>query len=177
MSDIVHAMGKVPVVMISVVLLMFFAVIIATSKEKNKDCFRFIKGIFVTVIISLVVFSSVAVLKYFSYLKLDIMQFGVVEVLFFGLVFGYVIFSRSLSEGKGVIPIKIPYPVKQVVLFFAVFAYLLKSDISFGMYWLVVAVMPFNIIYHLYYVKALDKIFTWIMKVSEKVDEKAGVNE
>ncbi len=177
MSDIIHAIGQIPIIPIAIILFILIAVIIATSKEKKKDCFRFTKGIFITIIISLAVFSSVAVLKYASYLKIDIMQLGVWEVLFFGLIFGYVTFSRSLREGKGIIPINIPYPVKQTALFLAVFAYLWKSGIGFETYWLVVAVMPFNIIYHFYYVKALDRLFTWIMKISEKLDKRVGVNE
>ncbi len=177
MSDIIHAIGQVPIIPISIILFMLLAIITLTSKEKKKDSFRFIKGIIITTIISLAVFSSVAVLKYASYLKIDLMQLGVWEILFLGLIFGYIIFSRSLREGKGIIPINIPYPLKQIALFLAVFAYLWKSDIGFETYWLVVAVMPFNIIYHLYYVKALDRLFTWIMKISEKLDKKVGVNE
>lgn len=177
MFDIIHAIGQIPIIPISIILFMLLAVITVTSKEKKKDCFRFTKGIIITIIISLVVFSSVAVLKYASYLKIDIMQLGVWEVLFFGLILGYIIFSQSLREGKGIIPINIPYPAKQAALFIAVFACLWKSDIGFETYWLVVAAMPFNIIYHLYYVKALDRIFVWIMKLSEKLDKKVRVNE
>ncbi len=177
MSSIIHAIGQIPIIPISIILFILLAVITVTSKEKKKDCLRFTKGIIITIIISLAVFSSVAILKYFSYLKMDIMQLEVWEVLFFGLVFGYIIFSRSLSEGKRIIPINIPYPAKQAALFLAVFAYLWKSGVGLETYWLVIAVMPFNIIYHLYYVKALDKIFVWIMKISERLDKKAGVNE
>jgi len=177
MSSIIHAIGQIPIIPVSIILFMFFAVITITSKEKKKDCLRFTKGIIITFIFSLAVFSSVAVLRYFSYLKMDIMQLDVWEVLFFGLIFGYIIFSRSLSEGKGIIPINIPYPVKQAALFIVVFACLWKSDTGLETYWLIIAVMPFNIIYHLYYVKALDRLFTWIMKLSERLDKKSGVNE
>lgn len=177
MSGVVNAVGQVPFVPVLIVLFMLFLVVFVVSRDRRKDCFRLFKGVFVTVVISFVVFSSVVVLKYFSYLKIDVMQLGVWEVLLFGVVFGYVVFSRSLSSGKGVVPVSVPYPVKQILLFLVVFVYLLRADTGFGMYWLVVAVMPFNVVYHLYYVKVLDKVFALIMKVSERVDEKVGVNE
>lgn len=177
MSTIIDVILKIPLMSIAVVLLMILGLIVLSGNNKRKDMVRFVKGIVITVVLSILTFSSVVVLKYFSYLKIDIMQLGVYGTLFFAFVFAYFIVSRSMFDGRGVIPIKLPYPVKQLLLFLIAMGYLLTVDTGLELYWIVVAVLPLNILYHLHFVKFLDKVFSKLMKLNEKFDDKVMVNE
>lgn len=170
----IDALLQVPILPISAVLAVFFVTVCILSADRRRESLRFLKGVFVTAVLSVVVFSSVVVLKYFSYLKIDIMQLGTYEVAFFCVFFAYLILSRPLLEGRKK-PIPVPYPVKQAALFLAGLGYLLWADIGLELYWTVVAIIPLNVAYHLYYIKMLDKVFCKLVRLSRKLDEKAMV--
>ncbi len=175
MSGMIHALLQVPLMSIFAVLAVVLVMICILGTDRRRDFFRLLKGVFVTAVLSVVVFSSVIVLKYFSYLKIDIMQLGAIEVIFFGTVFAYAILSRSLGGGR--IPFSVPYPLKQAALFLAALGYLLWADTGLELYWVVVAIMPLNVVYHLYYIKILGKVFSRVVNLSRKLDEKVMVRE
>ncbi|MFH1431704.1 MAG: hypothetical protein ABIG84_00610 [archaeon] len=177
MTSIFHALEQIPVTSIAVVFAILLGVIALSSNNQKKDMMRFLKGVILTILLSMVTFCSVLVLKYLSYLKIDVMQLGVYETLFFAAVFGYVVFSRSLSDGKGIFRVSIPYPVKQVVLFFLAFIYVLAADTGLELYWVVVGILPLNVLYHLHYIRILDKVFSWMLKLNEKFEEKFMVSD
>ena len=58
MSDVVNAVGQVPFVPVLIVLFMLFLVVFVVSRDRRRDCFRLVKGVFVTAVISFVVFSN-----------------------------------------------------------------------------------------------------------------------
>lgn len=175
MTAIIRALLQVPLMSIFAVLAVVLVIICILGTNRRRDSFRLLKGVFVTAVLSVVVFSSVIVLKYFSYLKIDIMQAGAVEVIFLGIVFAYAILSRSLVGGR--IPFSVPYPLKQAALFLAALGYLLWADTGLELYWVVVAIMPLNVVYHLYYIKILGKVFSRVVNLSRKLDEKVMVRE
>lgn len=175
MTTVVQALLQVPVLFISLVLLMLLFVIAVASKERGRDVIFFVKGVVVTLVFAVLTFISLGVPRYFSYLKIDLMQLGVYEIFFLVAVFAYLVMSRSVADGGNVNPLKVPYPVKQVVLFLAMFAYVMYMNTGLEMYLLVVGVLPVNVIYHLYYIRILQKVFSKAMGVFRTVEEKESL--
>ncbi len=170
MPTVIQALLQIPVLFISLVLLMLLAVIVMASRERGRDVIFFVKGIVVTLIFAAVTFSSLAVPCYFSYLKIDLMQIGGYEIFAVVAVFSYLVMSRLVADGGNVFPVRVPYPVKQVLIFLALFAYIVSMNTGLEMYLLVAAVLPVNVIYHLYYIRILHKVFSKAIGIFKVID-------
>ena len=172
MTTVMQALLQIPVLFISIVLLMLLLVIATLSKDRGRDVVFFLKGIAVTLIFSVVTFISLGVPRYLSYLKIDIMQLGTYEIFAVVAVFSYLVMSRSVADGGNVFQARVPYPVKQALIFVALFAYVLSLNTGLELYLLVVGVLPVNVIYHFYYIGVLQKVFSKAMGIFKMIEEK-----
>ena len=136
-----------------------------------------IKGIVFVALLSFLVFSSVAVLKYASYLKIDIMHLTSFEFFVFCMIFvaGFcskLALADKKNGGKSVFYTlsKVAYPLQQVVLYFFMLGVVYHFNAEIPLIEACIAVLAVNVIYHLYYVKVLDKMFVKGLCVFDKAD-------
>ncbi len=181
---IIEPLVQVPWIYILSVLLLSSVFIVMHSRMSGLDSRRemlvFFKGAAFVVMLAFISLSTALVLKYASYLKIDIIQLSYFE--FFFLTALLCIFAAEISfvsEGRGGADKggivfgymrKVPYLLKQAGLyvFMVVVAYYFNPDAS--VLHMFAAVIPVNAAYHLYYLGLVNRSLQYLLKVFDMVD-------
>ncbi|MEA2003564.1 MAG: hypothetical protein U9O53_01240 [archaeon] len=181
---IIEPLVQVPWIYILSVLLLSSVFIVMHSKMSGLDSRRemlvFFKGAAFVVMFAFISLSTALVLKYASYLKIDIIQLSYFE--FFFLTALLCIFVAEISfvpEGrrgadKGGIVFgymrKVPYLLKQAGLyvFMVIVAYYFNPDAS--VLYTLAAVVPVNAVYHLFYLGFGGRSLQYLLKIFDMLD-------
>ncbi len=176
-------LGGIPYQSIAVLIVLSVVFIYSYSRKNNlnlkEEMLKYLKGIGLLLILCPAVFLSAVVLKYMSFLKIDILQPSVFSITIFSAVAIILLFEYSLktfenvSEKVG----NIPYIIKQIILLCAVFCVLFAVTVDVELWKVASASIIPGIIYHLAYVRAHEQIIRFFRYLSSKYDRVCGVKE
>ncbi|MBW6461540.1 MAG: hypothetical protein K0B07_00620 [DPANN group archaeon] len=187
---LVEPLSQVPWLYVFCILLVSVVSVIFHSKMTGLDVWReisvVVRGVVYIVLFSLIVFSTVGLLKYASYLKIDIMQLSVFEFFVVSIIATIFISWKSLfldvksSEISILRFLKsIPYMLRQVLLLLSLSFIVYLYSPERGIFAIIVAVVPVNILYHLYRLGIIDKVFVksidWLDRVDNVIDKVFGI--
>ncbi len=178
---LLEPLSQIPWLYVLCILLVSVVAVIYNSKMTGLDVRReisvLVRGLVYIIIFSLVVFSTVGFLKYTSYLKIDIMQlsgfeFFVVSIMATMFIAWKSLFSEVKVTDVGIFRFlkSIPYLLRQVLLLLSLsfIVYLYSPEMS--IFEIVVAVVPVTVLYHLYRMGVIDKIFVGFIDGLNRVD-------
>ena len=143
----------------------------------RKEMAVFARGIVFVSVLALVSLSTTLVLKYASYLKIDFMHMSSFEFFAVSVIVCVFIADKAfMIEGKGKAGIisryigRIPYLFRQagfyVIMVFVVYYFNPEASLSYTL----LAVMPVNVMYHLFYIGLLGWSLKHFLKLSARVD-------
>ncbi|MEA3229537.1 MAG: hypothetical protein U9P44_01355 [archaeon] len=183
---VLDPLRQVPWVYVFVVLIISVLSVFFHSRSCGLDSMReawvFLKGIAFVLIVSAAALCTVAVLKYMSYLKIDIMQLSSFEFFVVVVVFGFFLsYSFLFRENKrqhvqifGFLDLKsfgkMTYPAHQAVLYLFMVAVVSYFNDEIELFELLVSVIPVNVLYHLYFLGMFDRAFIWILGLAGKCE-------
>lgn len=148
-----------------------------TGLDVRREMSVLVRGMVHIIIFSLVIFSTVGFLKYTSYLKIDIMQLSVFEFFAVSIFATMVIAWKSLFAEVKVSDVgalrfltSIPYPLRQALLLLLLVSIVYLYSPEMSIFGILVAVLPVNVLYHLYRIGIADKIFVGSIDGLNRVD-------
>lgn len=163
------------ILLVSVVAVMFHSKM--TGLDVRREMSVLVRGMVYIIIFSLIVFSTVGFLKYTSYLKIDIMQLSVFEFFVVSIAVTMFIAWKSLLSEVKVTDVglfrflkSIPYLLRQGLLLSALSLIVYLYDPGLGTFGIIVVVVPVNVLYHLYRMGIIDRIFVGSIDGLNRVD-------
>ncbi len=179
---LLEPLSQVPWLYVLCILFVSAVVIMYHSKRSGLDGHREIlvlgRGVLYVIIFSLMVFSTTIFLKYASYLKIDVMQLSAFEFFVVVIIATVVIAWKSLLDdiklsdvGFFKYLLAIPYLLRQVVLLFFMFVVVGVYNDELGFFEMLIAILPVNILYHIYRISILDKVFVRAIDGLDRVDK------
>lgn len=141
----------------------------------RKEMLVFLKGIVSVFALALVSLSTTIMLKYASYLKIDIMHLSSFEFFAVSVIACVFIADKALlSDGKGWSFSKymgrIPYVFRQAGLCAIMVSVVYYFNPEASMSYTLLAVIPVNVVYHLYYVGLLGWSLKRFLKLFDRLD-------
>jgi len=141
----------------------------------RKEMLVFLKGVVSVFALVLVSLSTTLVLKYASYLKIDIMHLSSFEFFAVSVIACVFIADKALlSDGKGWsfsrYISRIPYMFRQAGLYAIMVSVVYYFNPEASLSYAFLAVIPVNVVYHLFYVGLLG----WSLKHFLKLFDRMG---
>ena len=157
-----------------IVLSVFFIYYYSRKNDLDfrKELLKYFKGVALLLILCPAVFLSAIILKYMSFLKIDILQPGVLSTTIFSAAAIILLFEYSLKTFENISDKldKIPYIIKQILLLSIVSCVLFAVTVDVELWKIAVASTVPCIIYHLVYVRVHEQMIKFVRYLSSRYD-------